>query len=268
MPSISVLIFSVSAFAEKAFPDISADNSFLKNRTVKGCEHQEGYPPFIFENSVSGKLEGYSVEVLNLVFKDSGAETEYRLLPWLRCMAYMDKGEDIDIVLAAASTEERRGKYIFSDPFAEVHLAYFYDQLRYPDGLNIESPGDFESLNVCGMRGWVYENYGLSNEIIQASLTFQQVVRMVVKKRCDAFLVRYEVFKSLRAVFPGLEHYGRMKGGIIPWKKDDPIKFYFLAKRNSDYHRQLIEYINKGLKQIEKSGQLREIREKYGFASD
>jgi ABC-type amino acid transport substrate-binding protein len=59
-----------------------------------------------------------------------------------------------------------------------------------------------------------------------------------------------------------------MKGGIIPWQKDDPIKFYFLATKESKYHKQIIEYINKRMKQIEKSGQFKEIMEKYGFAED
>jgi ABC-type amino acid transport substrate-binding protein len=86
-------------------------NNLLKNKTVVGCENEEGYPPFIFKNTVSGKFEGYSVDLLNLVFKDSGAEMEYKLLPWKRCMAYMGKGEGMDIVLAAVSTAERRRKY-------------------------------------------------------------------------------------------------------------------------------------------------------------
>lgn len=248
---------------------VFAEDSFLKNKTVVGCENEEGYPPFIFQNKVSGKLEGYSVDLLNLVFKDSGAKIKYELLPWKRCMRSMGEEKTMDLVLAAASTEERRKKYIFSDAFAEVHLAYFYDHQRYPKGLHIEYPSDFDNIGtVCGMRGFVYGNYGLSKEVYQESATFQHLVKMVVFERCDALLVRYEVFKTLPMVYPDFKYHDRMNGGIIPWRKDDPIKFYFLAKKNSVYHKHLINYINKKMKQMEKSGQFKEIKKKYGFIKD
>ncbi len=254
---IAIFLFPVIVFAEV---------SFLKNKTIVGCENEEGYPPFIFKNKESGKLVGYSVDLLNLVFKDSGAKIKYKLLPWVRCMKDMGRGKDIDIVLAAASTEERREKYTFSDAFSEVHLAYFYDHQRYPRGLDIKNPSDFDNIGiVCGMRGFVYGNYGLSKEVKQMGKTFQQLVKMVVAGRCDAFLVRYEVFNSLPMAYPDFKHHDRMKGGIIPWRKNNPIKFYFLAKKNSNYHKQLINYINKKIKQIEKFGQLKEIKKKYGF---
>ena len=41
------------------------------------------------------------------------------------------------------------------------------------------------------------------------------------------------------------KHFKRMKGGIIPWRRNEPIKFYFMAKKNSAYHKQLIDFINK-----------------------
>ncbi len=44
-----------------------ADDCFLKNKTVVGCENAEGYPPFIYTNKESVKLEGYSVDLLNLI---------------------------------------------------------------------------------------------------------------------------------------------------------------------------------------------------------
>jgi ABC-type amino acid transport substrate-binding protein len=243
-----------------------ADNSFLKNKTVVGCENAEGYPPFIFTTQVPDELKGYSVDLLNLVFKDSGATIKYKLLPWIRCLAYAEEGEAIDIVLAAASTLERRKKYIFSDAFAKVHLAYFYDHKRFPEGLLIENPSDFDKLEkVCGMRGFVYGDYGLTRKVHQEAETFQQLIHLSVFERCDAILIRNEIFKSLPMAFPGFEYHARMKGGVIPWKKDEPIRFYFMAKKNSVYHERLINYINNRMKQIETSGQFNEIRKKYGF---
>lgn len=248
--------------SSKAF----AENSFLKNKTVVGCEGDKGYPPFIYKNKLSGKLEGYSVELINLVFKDSGAKVKYELLPWTRCLRYMSAGEDMDIVLAAASTEERRKKYIFSDVFSKVHLAYYYDSQRYSKGLSVKKPNDLNNLeNVCGMRGFVYGNYGLSKKIIQTANDFQQLVNQLVLRRCDAILVRYEVFESLLLIDTDFKHYDRIKGDILPWRKDNPIEFYFMARKNSVYHRSLINFINMRIKQIRKSGQLKVIKEKYGF---
>ena len=223
-----------------------AENSFLKNKMVVGCENEEGYPPFIYKNKATRKLEGYSVDLLNLVFKDSGAKIRYELLPWKRCMNYMGEKKTMDIVLAAASTKERRKKYLFSDAFAEVNLAYFYDKQRYPKGFNIENPSDFDKMKtVCGMRGFVYGNYGLSKEIYQEANSFQQLVNMVIFKRCDVILVRYEVFKSLRIAYSNFEYHDRMKGGIIPWRKDNPIKFYFLSKEHHTLFAIFQEYHQK-----------------------
>lgn len=243
-----------------------AEDSFLKNKTVVGCEAEKGYPPFIYENNSSGKLEGYSVDLINLVFKNSGAKVKYILLPWKRCLLYMSEREGMDIVLAAASTEERRKKYIFSDVFSKVHLAYYYDSKRHPQGLHIRNPNDFNNLEmVCGMRGFVYKNYGLPKKIYRRAANFQELVNQLVNGRCDAILIRYEVFKSLPLVDANFKHYDRVKGNIIPWLKNDPIKFYFLARKNSIYHKKLISFINMRIKQIRKSGQLNVIKEKYGF---
>ncbi len=254
---IAFFLISSTAFAE---------DSFLKNKTVVGCEDEKGYPPFIYKNKSSEQFEGYSVDLLNLVFKDSGAKVKYTLLPWKRCLFHMGVGEDMDIVLAAASTEERRKKYIFSDVFSKVHLAYYYDSKRYPNGLHVKSPHDLNNLErVCGMRGFVYGNYGLSKKVIQMAGNFQQLVEQLVARRCDAILIRYEVFKSLPMVYTDFEHYDRIKGDIIPWRKDNPIEFYFLARKNSVYHQNLINFMNKRMKQIRMSGQFKVIKEKYGF---
>jgi len=248
---------------------VFAEDNFLKNKIVTGCENEEGYPPFINTSQETGMFEGYSVDLLNLVFKDSGAKIEYKLMPWVRCMAFMAKGDTMDIVLAAASTEQRRKQYLFSDAFAKVHLSYFYDHQRYPDGLSIEKPSDFDKLKfVCGLRGFVYGNYGLSKAVYQQADSFQKLVNLVVHGRCDVFLIRYEVFKSLPKAYPEFKHHDRMRGSIIPWRKGDPIKFYFLAKKDSVYHKQLIDFINMRMKQIEESGQFRKIKEKYGFVTD
>jgi len=257
-------------FALLLMPSIAlADNSFLKNKTVTGCENEEGYPPFIYRNPDSGKLEGYSVDLLNLVFEDSGATLKYSLLPWKRCLKYMGKGKIMDLVLAAASTKERREEYLFSDAFSKVHLAYFYDRKKYYDGLKIKTPSDLDKLTtVCGMRGFVYGSYGLTNKVWQQADDFQQLITLVAKDRCDALLIRYEVFKSLTKANPQIKYYDRMKGGIIPWRKDNPIKFYFMAAKNSPYHKQLIDFINKRMKEISQSGDFRQIKEKYGFIVD
>jgi len=257
---LCILLITSTAFS---------DNSFLKNKTVTGCENEEGYPPFIYRDTESDQLEGYSVDLLNQVFKDSGATVKYSLLPWKRCLKYMGKGKIMDLVLAAASTEERRKQYLFSDAFSEVHLAYFYDRKKYYNGLSIETPNDLDKLaTVCGMRGFVYGSYGLTSKVWQQADDFQQLITLVAKDRCDALLIRYEVFKSLTKANPDIKYYDRMKGGIIPWRKDNPIKFYFMAAKNSAYHKQLIDFINKRMKQISGSGDFKKIKEKYGFMVD
>ena len=76
-----------------------------------GWEDEKGYLPFIYIDTSSEKLEGYFVNFINLVFKDSEAKVEYELLPCKRCLLDMTGGDEMDIVLATASTEERR-KYI------------------------------------------------------------------------------------------------------------------------------------------------------------
>jgi len=252
-------------FTEAAY----SDDLPFKNKTIVGCENAEGYPPFVYESRITGALEGYSVELLDLVFEGSGANLEHVLLPWVRCLKGIDAGKEMDIVLTAASNEERRSKYIFSDAISKVHLAYFYDSQRYPQGLSVETPGDLDNLEtVCGMRGWIYDSYGLSKDVYQKAYRFKQLVRMVIKKRCNAILVRYEVFRSFPRIYPEFEYHDRMRGGIVPWRKDHPIKFYFMAKKNSDYHADLIAYINTRMKQLGESGKLKPIKIKFGLSVD
>lgn len=248
--------------------ETSASNiNFLQGKTVIGCENEEGYPPFIYADS-TGEMRGYSVDLIDLIFENSGAETIYRLVPWKRCLAEIGKGEKSDIALAAVDTKERREKYLFSDAFAEVHLAYFYDRVKYPNGLDIKVPNDFEKYHVGGMAGFEYDNYGIPNEIYQSASTFQQLVEQTIRSRVDILLARYEVFNSLFKADPYFKNNNRMRGEKIPWRKTHPIQFFFIARKGSAYHEKLIDFINMRMKEIDKSGQLNKIKKRYGFVTD
>lgn len=242
------------------------DDSFLEGKIIVGVEDTEGYPPFVYINKGTGEYEGYSVDLLNLVFEGSGAKIRYNLLPWERCLIYVKEGDKADIILVAASTEERRRQFLFSDSIAEVHLGYFYDKRRFPNGLGIEEPDDFLKIGaVRGMTGYVYEHYGIPKKIFQKAGSFQKLVEQLIHKRCDAILVRYEVFNSFQKVYPDFEGLEYIEGEIIPWRKDNPIQFYFLSAKNSEYHSNLINYINRKMVELNENGELKKIKEKFGF---
>ena len=259
--------FVIAAFLVLSSNAFASDISFLQGKTVVGCENEEGYPPFIYVDS-TGKLTGYSVDLIDLVFENSGAKTKYRTIPWRRCLLEIENGEKSDFVLAAAETPERREKYLFSNALAEVHLAYYYDSVKYPNGLDIEVPNDFKKYSVGGMAGFVYDDYEIPNKIYQSAIRFQQLVNQTIGERFDILLARYEVFNSLLKAYPNFKNHDLMKGEKIPWRINRPIKFFFMAKKGSPYHKKLIDFINMRMKEIEKSGQLFKIKERYGFATD
>ena len=51
-------------------------------------------------------------------------------------------------------------------------------------------------------------------------------------------------------VYPDFKNHDRIKGDLIPWRKDNPINFYFLARKNSVYHKNLINFVNKRLDRL------------------
>lgn len=243
-----------------------ADSSYFRGKTIVGIEDEKGYPPFIYINQETGEYDGYSVDLLNLIFEDSGAEIIYNLLPWKRGLSYVKRGDNADIALVAASTEERRQQFLFSQAIAEVHLAYFYDKRVYPNGLGIDKPEDFLKIgSIRGMRGYEYGHYGIPKKVEQNAGTFQQLVTQLLNRRCDVILVRYEVFNSFHRVYPDFTGLENIEGRVIPWRKDDPIKFYFLSARDSEFHSKLIDYINQRIVVFEQNGVLYSLKQKHGL---
>lgn len=80
------------------------------------------YPPFEYLHE--GRVVGADTELVEAVVRRMGYEPRARLLPWARTESEAARGR-IDIVYSLTWSEERAGRYHFSDPISETRDVFF-----------------------------------------------------------------------------------------------------------------------------------------------
>ena len=74
------------------------------------------YPPFTYHED-TGELLGFDVEVAQNVAEKLGAEAEFVEAAWDSLLIGVDTGRFDTVINNVSITEERKGKYDFSDPY-------------------------------------------------------------------------------------------------------------------------------------------------------
>lgn len=84
---------------------------------------QQNYPPFIFENN--GKIEGISVDLLNLVAKKAGLNYIFTNPQSIANLQTNLDNKEIDVITSITPTTSRLQKYQFTEPYFQTPTAVF-----------------------------------------------------------------------------------------------------------------------------------------------
>lgn len=105
---------TAEAPAETAEAEDELANILSSGKFVVGIEGT--YPPFTYHDE-SGELAGYDVEVAQQIAAKLGVEVEFVEAAWDSLLLGVDSGRFDTVINCVSITEERQGKYDFSDPY-------------------------------------------------------------------------------------------------------------------------------------------------------
>jgi len=213
-----------------------------------GGDHN--YPPYEYLDQF-GSPAGYNIELTRAVARVMGMEIEIRLDSWGTMRRELSSGK-IDILMGMAHTEERVTEVDFSIPHAKVHQSIWVRT----GNVTISSVDDLAGKDVVVMKGSVMHDY-MIERAIPANLflvnTLADALNLVASGQHDCALV---------AKLPGeylLSELGLTN--IHPIARPLVAQNYGFAVVKGN--QELLARFNEGLSLLKKSGEYRQIREKW-----
>lgn len=235
------LLLNASVFAEE---EPSAATRLL----VIGGDHN--YPPYEYLDEF-GLPTGYNIELTQAVVRTMGLEVNIRLDDWGTMRRGLNSGE-IDLLMGMAHTEERLTEVDFSSPHAVVHQSIWVRN----GNVVIHSVADLVGKEVIVMKGSVMHDFMVEREIpatLFAVNTLAEALKLLASGQHDAALV---------AKLPGEYLLSELSlSNIHPIAKSLVEQDYGFAVKKGE--QELLARFNEGLTLLKKTGEYRQIREKW-----
>ena len=140
------------------------------------------YSPYSFHDS-DDKLTGYDVEIVEALGEKLGVKIEWTESKWDGLIAGLD-AEQYDVVADQITiTDERKEKYLFSDPYTYVFGVVVtrddYDEIKKFEDL------DGKNVALTSSSNWAQlsESYGAT---IVPTNGFSESIQLVLQDRADA----------------------------------------------------------------------------------
>lgn len=244
------------------FSQLICDHSqaAAQNLTINACSDDAEWPDFIYfkRNSDSRKtreVTGHTVDLLEYISKKHKIGLKVRLLPWRRCLQQVQDGDVYNIATDAAFTKFRDEKYLLSEPYYEVSSELFYLKEHFPSGFpSFKTAKElFKIGSICGIAGYAYDGFLKDLDVKRLDMGSQDHDSVIVKlkrKRCVAFIARYEILKGFAAI--GKDYGIGTKLGHIKVKGSRKDKFHFLISRKWSKAAEVKKLIDQEIKEFEK----------------
>jgi len=208
------------------------------------------WPPFESVNEQTKEVEGFDIDLMTAIAERAGLEIEFVNVAWDPLLAGMAQCQYDAAISAMTITEERKEKFLFSDPYfgagqiVTVHIDN--TDITNKDalagkvvGAQIGTTGSFEVEKIEGATLKTYDDIGLAmqdlmNRQIDAVVADNPLALGYVGENPDKLKTVGEVFTD--------ENYG-----------------IAVCKTNPD----LLEKINAGLKAVKEEGLIEQLIEKW-----
>jgi polar amino acid transport system substrate-binding protein len=230
------------------------------------CEDGAEWPPYTHYQRVNGQatkeVVGFSVDVVNEIFKKHGIESKVDLIPWARCQAELLDGTTYQMALNASFNAKRDHDYLLVKPHYSIRSDYFYSKKNHPNALTINSVKDLQNYNVCGMLGYNYDEYGVKAvKLDQHSTDFSSMISKLYAGRCDLFIEKYEIMAGFKVTGQDFLADPNLGAAAIPGFPTS--NFHMMISRKYPKAAALKEILEAGITEMEASGRLQELSKKY-----
>ena len=246
-----VMILGVSLIA--AASPAPAASVMDKDVVIVGTEGT--YPPFEFYGG-DNKLTGFDVELLALIGPKIGREIKFEDMAFDGLIPALLTGK-IDMIAAALnSTEERRKQVAFTDVYqvadASVVVKADNDEIKDLAGLKGKTIGvqlgTTEDLYLTDANlGAEIKRYQKTNDAMEEILLGRIDGALFDSPVAGGYLDNERFKDKVKIAFKEMVN-GPEEGFSLALRKDDP---------------QFLDALNNALRELEKSGELKALREKY-----
>lgn len=211
------------------------------------------YAPYSYHDD-KGDLVGFDVEIAKAIAGELGVEAKFTETQWDGIIAGLDAKKYDAISNQVSITDERKEKYLFSDPYTYVYGAVIVAE----DNEDIKSFEDLDkkdvALTVTSNWADVARSYG--GEIVSTN-GFSESIQLVLQGRADATVNDNVTFLDFKNNQPDAK-------AKIAATSQEATESAILIRQGDE---KLQTEINKALKTLKDNGKLSEISIKY-FGED
>ena len=199
----------------------------------------------------SGKLTGYDVEMGTLLAEKLGVEARFEETAWEAILAGVDSGRFDIACNGVGYTEERAGKYMFSEPYLYTSAVL----MVRGDNTDITCFEDLDGKVTSNSVGSTYaalaESYGAT---VQNVDTLEETITLLVQGRIDATINARVSYQDYMNEHPDTD---------IKIVDEADTDMTAIPVKMSEDSRTLVEAINKALQELKADGTLGKLSEKY-----
>lgn len=232
----------------------------LRGWTVQVCDDANEWPPYTYVERVdgrkTGRVQGYSVELLERLLQPLGVQARIELLPWRRCLQEVKRGQDFQMLLNATRNPERERDFFITSPTYSTRTYFFWSRRVHPQGLQVRGQEDLKRYRLGGVHGYTYSQLDqIDMASLQRAPNYASLVQMLHLNRIDVIVVGEEVFHGLTGL-PGYELAQDPDLGRAPLPIEKPNAFHMMVSRQHPLGPALYTALQRELNQLRRSGEL------------
>lgn len=219
----------------------------------------DDYPPITSQNL---KFGGLGVRIVMRAFELANYPVaELKWQPWARGFSLTQMGT-IDATFPWVPTEERSKSFYFSKPIVEMANYLYVDRKA---GLSITREADLKGLSYCNPNG--YGDHGVIKRYRKEGLLTRHeplnmvaCFKMLADGRVDLVMAaRWDAEHAIKSSGVDVRRF-RQESLSIP-----PLPLALLVTRQNERGPEIIAAFNRGLAELQKSGEFERIYREFNF---
>ncbi len=214
------------------------------------------WAPFTYHDETTDELVGFDVEIAAAIAKKLGVEADFKEVAFDGGLTGVTTGSFDMMANGVDVTEERKGTYDFTEPYAYDHAVV----VTLASNTDIKSFGDLNGRTTANSAGSTYEAMGKENGATVSNVdTLGETMTLVLNGTVDA---------TINANTSVQDYFNTTKETNLKVAAVDPeVTMYAIPLAKGEDNDSLREAINQAIAELREDGTLARISEKY-FGAD